>query len=521
MTIATITVASHHFVVSRASLGVKVACAEFSRSLIQYVKKFVGRGRPLQEVPDRCYAASTTSRSEFRYHINHLETFKKILHRHNLDAPGAIEWKVADGYLADPMYLETRPGFFPDPLQEEAIEYITSEHSEIRNKVVIMQPGAGKTFTAMYAAAKLRLRMVIMVEPKYIKQWLKAFDENCVINKKRIAVIQGSDSLKSLLDMAAEGDLPYDAIIVSTITFRMYIDAYEFHGSGTALLNAEGYAAPPHLFFQHIRAGLRVIDEVHENFHLMFKIDLYTNVVYSVSLSATLFHDDRFLDGMMRVAYPPTQRFDKGGFKKYVTAYSLHYSLRRPNEIRTLQKGMGSYSHVEFEKSIMKSKEKTAAYFGMVRDSLLYTYDLKYRPGDRCLIYFATIEMCTLFTNYITPIYPHIEVRRYVSTLDPFENLMNADMSMSTLKAAGTGKDIAQLTTVILTVAINSSPSNLQGFGRLRDLNRKDPTLGREMFFVYFVADDIIKHVDYHQRKKELLATRALKYEPRYYGTLI
>jgi superfamily II DNA or RNA helicase len=520
MTLAIVVAATHHFVVSHLSLGVRVACDEFKRALTQFARTYTRNGRVMKSGEDKVYEAATTSRGRIRYHINHLEAFKKLLYRHNLDAPGLIQWETAKPYLADPMHLVIKPHFVPSELQEEAIDYILSEYSPT-TKAVILQAGGGKTLLTMMAASKYRQRMCIMLEPKYIDQWLKAFDENCIIDKKRITVIQGGNSLRALLEMGEDnGDIPYDAIIVSTITFRLYIEAYEECGSAARLKEEHGYAVPPYLFFQHLRIGMRVIDEVHENFHLMFRLDCYTHVNNAVSLSATLQSDDQFINNMMRVAYPPQQRFDKGGFNKYVHAYSLHYTVRRPKEIRTLQRGMASYSHVEFEKSIMKSKEMLKAYFQMTRDSLIYTYDLDYRPGDRCLVYFATIEMCTLFTEYIKKDYGHRDVRRFVGE-DPFENLINADIIVSTLKSAGTGKDIPQLTTVIMTPAVNSSPTNIQGFGRLRDLNRKDPSLGRKMFFVYFVGDDFAKHHEYHQNKKALLATRALKYEPRYYGTMI
>jgi len=515
MTSATITVGSHHFVITGADARVRAACREFSRPLIVYKKEFAGYGRPKITVPDRIYAASTASRSEYRYHINHLEDFKKLLYRHQLDGEGMVAWNTIEPYEADPMELEIRDHFIPTKDQVEAIEYIVSTDRP-NNKAVIMQAGGGKTLTAMMAAAKQGERMCIVLEPKYIGQWLEAFQQNCIIAKKRIAVIQGSKSLKALMFMADEGNLPYDAIIISSTTYGNYIKDYEKHE--TRLEAEEGFLYPPQLFFQKIKAGLRIIDEAHENFHFVFKLDLYTHVNNSVALSATLFHDEPFLNSMIRLAYPTALRFDKGGFNKYVNAYSLHYSVRMPREIKC-QGSMG-YSHVEFEKSILKSKEKTKAYFQMTRESMRYTYELDHRASDRCLIYFATIDMCTRFAEYIQKEFPHLKVGRFVED-DPLSNLLESDISVSTLKSAGTGKDIPQLTTVIMTVAVNASPSNIQGFGRLRDLNRKDPSLKRKMHFVYFCCDDFIKHIEYHERKRELLKTRALCYEPRYFGTMI
>lgn len=512
MTLATITVASHHFVINRVSARMRAAVNEFSRTLIQYSLQKVGRGRTFKNMPFKVFAASTASKTEFRYHINHLEAFKRVLYRHHID-DHLLEWKKVPDYEAAPINLVMQPHLSDREHQVPAIAY--GVQPEPVSKMIVMQMGKGKTYTAMRIGSELKERICVMLRPKYIDQWIRDFKQNCVIDPKRICVVQGGRALKDLLVMAENGYVPYDVIIVSSDTFRGYIDAYEQY---ELLLEEEGYCVPPHQFFAHIKAGLRLIDEGHENFHFNFKLDLYTNVHSSVTLSATPFSDNEFINNMMKVAYPKADRYDTGEFDKYVTAYSLHYSVRKPSEIRT-QGGQG-YSHHELEKSLMKHPNKVDAYFKMVQDSMKYTYDLDYRPGDKCLIYFASIEMCTLFTQYIQEVYPHLDVRRFVED-DPYENLLQADISVSTLQSAGTGKDIPGLTTVILTVNVNSSPSNLQGFGRLRDLNVKDPSLGRKMFFVYFVGDDFEKHIEYHMNKKELLRTRALHYEKRFYGTMI
>lgn len=513
MTLATITVASHHFVVNGVSARMRAAVNEFSRTLVQYSLQKVGRGRNFQEMPFKVFSASTGSRNEFRYHINHLEDFKKVLSRHRID-DHLIEWKKAVSYEAAPMTLQLQPHLSPRPNQVDAINYITDPSSPV-SKAVILQAGGGKTLLAMAAAGEVGERLCVVLRPKYISQWLRDFKQNTTINPKRIVVLQGGKDLKSLLIMAENGDLPYDVVIVSADTFRGYISAYEEHED--KLEEVEGYVVPPYKFFEHIKAGLRFIDEGHEIFHFFFKLDLYTNIKSSVLLSATLFADNPFVNKMMQVAYPQQLRHDKGGFSRYVIAYSLHYSLRKPSEIRVM--GSMGYSHIEFEKSMMKNRNRLDAYFNMVRENLRYTYDLNYQKGDKALVYFATIELCTLFTEYLAKLYPYHDVRRFCQD-DPFSDLMEADISISTVLSAGTGKDIPMLTAVILTVNIKSSPSNLQGFGRLRDLNKNDPTLGRRMYFVSFCCDDFEKHIEYDLEKKELLKNRALSYEKRFYGTM-
>jgi len=436
MTLAVITVASHHFVVVSTYPRFRLATREFSLSLKLAAKTFRNkRGELIKSGDDKYFASATKTRSEVRYHINYLEDFKQLLRRHRLDEPGLVEWRTAPNYNPTKISLAIRSHFVPTEDQEKAINYIV-DRSRPNNKAVIMQAGAGKTLTAMIAAAKQGELIGIFVEPRYIGQWLKAFEENCVIAPKRICVIGDdgtkskmgtSDKLKSLINMAFEGPVPYDAIIVSSTTFRNYIEAYKTAGSAKVLEETEGYGVPPHLFMQHLGIGLRIIDEAHENFHFVFTLDLYTQVANSVALSATLFNDDDFLNKQINTAYPIHQRYIVPGFNKYVNAYSLHYSMREPRKIKS-QGSMG-YSHVEFEKSILKSRNMTEAYFTMVRESMRYTYDLNRQSGDRCLVYFATIDMCTRFTEFIRREYPYLDCQRFCEE-DPLENLLTADISV-------------------------------------------------------------------------------------------
>jgi hypothetical protein len=98
-----------------------------------------------------------------------------------------------------------------------------------------------------------------------------------------------------------------------------------------------------------------------------------------------------------------------------------------------------------------------------------------------------------------------LKVNRYVDE-DPFEYLLEADLCFSTVLSAGTAVDISMLKTVIMSNSLDSIQSNIQAFGRLREI--KDLTLR----FVYLVCLDIPKQVEYHKSKKELLIQRSKTY---------
>lgn len=363
--------------------------------------------------------------------------------------------------------------------------YITDEYIVTHN-----------TFCAAAAASSLGSRIVMFLKPKYLEKWERDLKALLGIEPEEIEMVKGSKSLMHVIAKAAAGDLDCKAIIVSNRTFQNYITLYEKQGK--KILD-QGYDCLPQEFIQMTGCGVRIIDEVHEDFHLNFKIDLYTHVEWAISLSATLVSDDPFITEMHEIAYAPEIRYNGLDYDKYVDSYAFLYRIANPEKIRTTELGNSSYSHTAFEKSIARNPKLLEDYLDMIAERVELRYLTRMKSGQRCLLYAASIQMCTIITDYLKKLYPDLDVRRYVEN-DPYDNLMEADLCVSTIGSAGTGHDIPNLITVILTVAIASKASNIQGFGRLRKLN------GVDVEFEYFTCLDIPKHVEYHERKELLIS---------------
>lgn len=355
------------------------------------------------------------------------------------------------------------------------------------------------TFCASAAMAELGHRMVAFLKPKYLEKWVGDLKAILNIDPEDIEVIQGSASLMEVIRKAKEGELTCKAILVSNRTFQHYMNAYE--EKGDAILE-QGYDCRPNEFIQVLGCGVKLVDEVHEDFHLNFKIDLYTHVEWSISLSATLVSDDAFISKMHEVAYAKKLRYSGLAYDKYVDSYALRYRIVNGDRLRSTEVGSSNYSHMAFEKNFFKNEKLLKAYLELICHQFEEHFLVRYQDDQRCLIYGASIQMCTLITEYMKKKYKDLDIRRYVED-DPYANLMEAQVCISTIGSAGTGHDIPKLITVILTVAIASKASNIQGFGRLRNLP------GLEMVFIYFTCMDIAKHVEYHEKKEFLLAGMA------------
>lgn len=359
------------------------------------------------------------------------------------------------------------------------------------------------TLTSLLSIAELGKRTVIIIKPMFIDKWVEDLLKTYEIEPKDIMVVKGSGHLIALLELAKSGELDSKFIIISNKTIQNWLKLYEQYREGTFSL---GYSTLPETLFQDLNAGIRLIDEVHMDFHLCFKIDLYTNIERSISLSATLVSNDDFVAKMHEVMHPTPTRYALQKLDQYINSYVVYYQFKDPTKIRTTEYGATSYSHTAFEKSIFKHKPTLNNYFNLIKYIIEIGFMKNARKKKKLMVFASTIEMCTLLTKYFSNVFNQYKVKRYVGE-DPYSDLMTGDIIFTTLGSAGTAVDVPDLTNVILTVAVDSIQSNIQSLGRLRKLGPDDRTE-----FHYMTCLDIPKHLEYSFRKKEMLGRYAKTY---------
>ncbi len=360
------------------------------------------------------------------------------------------------------------------------------------------------TFTTIAALSKIKKRTIIIVKPAYMEKWASDLHQTLDISLSSIMMIRGGKHLISFLTMCDEGGLDENKFaIISNKTYQIWLKLYEEFGKE---IEALGYPCVPDELFAKYKAGVRLIDEVHQDFHLNFKTDLYTNTDRCISLSATLDNYDPVTKKMYLLAYPPESRYNGGEYLKYIDTVAVSYYLEEDRRYQTSEYGQNNYSHTAFEKSIMRSSDFFAAYARMIKAIVDIGYIKRYKPGYKCIIFASTIQMCTKLTDFLDSAYPELTVRRYCED-DPYENLLEPDIRVSTVLSAGTAHDIKNLVCSVLTIALNSLQANLQTFGRLRQIE------GVDTEFYYLTCQDIQKHKNYHKEKIELLTPRSASFK--------
>lgn len=499
-----IEIASHYIRVTRFSAYGRTALLEFCRGMAQYgLAKMPGKNNRFTKKMLRVFVATTGDRTEFCFHRHQLDDLIRHLTTYGFRRE-RILFVERPRYEAAPFTLEYIDPRTPRDIQKPFIDYILQPG---HTKIVTLDPGVGKTFITLTAMRDLKVRTVFIIKPMYIQKWFGDVQEAYRFKPGDVITVSGSAQLKTLTQLAATGQLNASIIIISNMTFFNYLKDYERFKGGVIDL---GYACIPRDLFPLMKVGLRVIDEVHQDYHLNFRQDLYSHVDRTVCLSGTLEHDDPFMNKMYDIQFPPEYRIANGERKKYREVIAFEYRLNNPNLLKFINKSRKSYSQVMFEQSLMKNKGCLQNYLKMISTIITRTFTNKRQDNQKLLVYAATVEMCTTLAKYLKPLYPHLNVQRYVSE-DDYDEMMEADLIVSTLKSLGTAIDIPDLYKVLMTDALGSRQSNLQALGRLRDLKHKWPDT--EPVFMYFVCVDIDKHIEYHNRKVETFKDRVLSHK--------
>lgn len=492
---------SHYFKVTKCSKAFERYVLSLAWEMTTY--KLAKRGRKFVKVPAKTFASCTADKSEFRFHINQWKKFR--------DNAALSGLKISDKAIQVkpvPVPREaklTLDGFVARDYQEPIIDYIVEPGP---CKTITLQTGRGKTSTTLKSCEIIGEVLVVAVLGRYFDKWIGDLTGQYNLVEGDIITARGGKEFKNLLKYARTEEYKSCKVVLTTIdTIQGYIDEYRLNG----LKNAPEWCCPPEDIYGRLGAGVRVIDEVHQHFHTVYTLDLYTNIKKAINLSATLKSDNPTINQMYLTAFPMESRMNGGKYIKVADCLAIHYNFRDHRPIRCTGFAK-SYSHVIFEESLVKQKAAWEAYLNLIKTTIDKEYINICMEGQKCLIFAAKVETCELIRDYLEQLYPTKIVEKYTSE-DDYDTFSRADIIVSTIGSSGTAIDIPGLCTVIMTTVINSMSANEQALGRLRDLR----IAGFNPRFIYFCCDDIPKHKEYSTRKVELFSDMVFSHKHSYY----
>lgn len=433
-----------------------------------------------------------------RYYAYDIDELATLLPRHSLDSlkenlvlqelPFEIE--EIEPKKGRAIKLKMNPKFVDKEAQIETIDYLTNAPHKMR--ATKLQTGVGKSYSAIRAITNLQQVAMVVCEGNLLEQWKKEFLDKTLIKEDKIFTIQGAGSL---LKLFAKKEKP-EIFLASIDTLKSYIMS----------ANAPYTELPSYgKFLEQFEVGVKIVDEFHLNFSILITIDLQSNVLNNIYLSATPKRSGKEEEKIFNLIFPKEIISVGNAYDKYVNIYFYRYRLEFKNQLAF--NTMHGYSHVKYEDYI----EKNAPIRQRFVESVLYPlinihFTNKFKSGHKLLIFCKTVSFCSLIRDYVANQYPKMDVRTYTQK-DPESNLIDADIIVSTPQSCGTGKDIKGLMTVIQTCSIGSDPLTEQILGRLRK-----PKDGSIPEFVDIYNKSLQRHYIHYRNRSAIYKTRALKY---------
>lgn len=358
------------------------------------------------------------------------------------------------------------------------------------------------TLISLYSAMTLGHRIVVMLPPKYFGLWEEALDNTYKDIGMRYVRVSGSPDLKVLIDKVQAGELTdVDVFLVSNITYRNYIEAFE---NNNGVIEQLGYNVTPPRFHELLGIGLQINDEIQEDPGLLFRIDMYSNVGKQIYLSATPFTGNDYVTKMIDVMLPESTKVRLPKIDSYIDCVGILYNDIgiRPKDYLTPYKN--TYNHARYETVMRDRSKRLKQYFEMIDRLVEGLYAKDRLPGQKLLILCSTVAFIELMVEHLTKRFPDLEVYGYTSG-SSYEKLLASDITVSTIKSAGTGVDIPNLREVLLCQATDSKKDSIQILGRLRPLRDFKDVTPR---LTYLCCENIPHHCRYARNKEKHLEGR-------------
>lgn len=344
--------------------------------------------------------------------------------------------------------------------------YITNDYIVTHNSII-------------FTKALLDLGYVtgIVLLPRYIEKWVEDITSYTDITKDEICIVKGQDSLDKLWNTKKK-DIKYKVFLFSITTLANFISTYEENSNDCSYSLGE--------LSKHLGIGLLANDESHQHFNALFRISIHFEALRMIGMTATMVNNAADITRMYTLFYPYDSRVanlvKRDG---YINVYPIMYTLKLKASFKYILNG--SYNHNQFEQSLLRYPMLTKSYLKMI-DYYLKEGFINHRThNEKCIIFFSSIKLCTLATNYLRMLHKDLNIERYVEQ-DSYENIKTGDIIISTQQSLGTAFTVPNLITILNTVPMSSIQANKQNIGRLREIE------GKELRYYYFYTNAIVPH---------------------------
>lgn len=348
-------------------------------------------------------------------------------------------------------------------MQDEAIQFLTSANNfaysaRFSQLGLNLATGDGKTYAAICAVLKLKIRTMIIVHKDDLKdQWLETLEEKTSLPKDRICVLTRQD-IDDILDGKHEAKDIY-------ITTHQLLNAYARDNDWLDIRE----------MFRRLKIGIRVIDEAHRFFHNVLMTDYFSNCYKTFYLTATF---GRAITSGEKVIYERAfaslvrfgeQTLNYEEKRKHIIFVPVYFKSTPIDgyipKIETT-KGFSNYLYIDYE------LKKSTTLMKVIHRILDNTSNLE----GKTLIISPKIESVEAIARNIERTYGECGVIHSQIPKDMKENEKAKGYLSSTIKSLGEGSDISKLRCIINLEQVASGILADQVAGRLREYDEESNT---------------------------------------------
>jgi len=451
-----------------------------------------------------------------------VESFLEV-HR-SMGGNGSIQVEELDGvvyYHVRELIIKSKNIISIERVEDKEQMCISVEaknHLYLTNNFIVTH----NTITTFFRMAEINKATFIMLRPFLMKQWLRELTDILNVDKCDVCMIQGSDSLRRVLDDTLKGNIKYKVYIVSNKTFYFYLKSYvkvtyvnkdlkvkkyeeflkneelrklEFVKKDDPDLykhlmaklkrkeEAERYdysvnypSIGPYDLLEKLGIGFVAIDEGHLDPHLNYTFySSMSNVDEMVVLSATYFSSDPTIEFILQNTFLPENVYDTLKLRRYIDYTLIKYNHKR--KVKPFQYTVaGMYNHNKYEHSVLLKENEVKKEFLVNRDWVFMIRDLidnnfikRFKKSDKCLIFVSSVDLAVSLLRALTELYPDMNCIKYTGAEKDVKIILPSNIIVATLGKAAVGLDIRGLTTCISTISLASEALSVQKVGRLRE----------------------------------------------------
>lgn len=367
--------------------------------------------------------------------------------------------------------------------------------------LIVANTGIGKSLLGSAVIHSLKYCTALIILPRYLDKWLEDLEKYCLVKKEDIYIVQGNRSIREL-SLSDKESLYYKFYIFSVPTMTNYIKDYENKTLDPSCL-------PPTELYKHLGIGLLFNDETHQFFHAVYKACLYYPGPKLLGMTATPETSNKQTNKIIPSLFPNnTVINDLVTVVPYINVKAVSYELLNGRGIPT--NSTKGYSHTLYEQFICRHSLFLRSYTDMINHYVKESFVKYFKKGNKCIIFCSTVIFCKILANTLTEYYPNLNIGTYTQE-DEYDNILNNDISVTTLGSSSTGLDIPGLTVVIHTISVASKVSNIQSMGRLRNIKDKD------LWFIYLYCKDLVSQVRLHKERESSLRPISKSYRYEHY----